>query len=77
MDNYRLNVLKILELLQTLFQNGRIQTEKNELVKMTKDGLSDRNSRIRLGNKISELLENEQETFFKTRYENILQLIEL
>ena len=75
MDNYRLNVVTILEQFQILYQNNRIQNEKNDLVKLTKLGLSDWSAKIELGKRISMLLEKEPDEFFQKIYEKILQQI--
>lgn len=75
MNEYRLNLLEILKRFQILYQNNRIQKEKNELINLAKEGLERFQAKIELGKKIQKLLETEEHEFFQGIYEEILELI--
>ena len=76
MDTYRLNVGAILQKVQTVYQNGKLQAEqKDKIISLIEDGLKSYESKIYLGWYVKELLEKEEDSFFVKKYQEILQLI--
>lgn len=76
MDEYRMNVRKMLQIIQVLYQNNKLQPDqKNSIISLAQDGMYNYESRVQLGWYIKDLLNKEQDMLFVKEYQNFLQLI--